>query len=179
MDRALHNIHFRPIEPADRTRLQRFHRRLSVPTVTQRFHGAKLELTEPLARRFTELDGHEAAAIVATTGTRGRIVGVARYARLDPRRAEVAFVVEDAYQGRGIGRKLLERLIALARAEGIEELVAYVLPGNERMLRLLRGAGPTSVRYEGSAYLVTLGLQPEASDGPSPTIGGASPTASP
>src|SRR5689334_3448593 len=133
-ERDLHNIHFRRIRPEDRTRLQRFHKRLSLDTVELRFHAAKAELSEPLARRFTEIDGHNEAAIVATTGTRGRIVGVARYFRLGPTSAEVAFVVEDAYQGRGIGHRLMDRLTALALEEGIDEFIAYVRPGNTPMI---------------------------------------------
>lgn len=149
----LENIHFRPIEPSDRTRLQRFHSRLSLPTVEQRFHAAKKELTEPLARRFTDLDGHDEFAIVATTGTRGRIIGVGRYCRIDDESAEVAFVVEDDYQGHGIGRRLMRRLRAHAVADGMKEFVAYVLPQNAPMVHLLQRTGPTTTRWEDSNTL--------------------------
>jgi GNAT superfamily N-acetyltransferase len=158
-ERDLHNIHFRQIRPEDRTRLQRFHKRLSLTTVTQRFHGAKLELSEPLARRFTDVNGHDEAAVVATTGTRGRIVGVARYSRLGPTTAEVAFVVEDRYQGRGIGRRLMERIRAMARDEGIEEFIAYVLPGNDRMLHLIERTGPTTRSFDGGVCRVHVDLR--------------------
>lgn len=146
--RVTESIHFRPIEPGDRGRLQRFHSRLSLPTIEQRFHAAKKDLSEPLARRFTDLDGHDEFAIVATTGTRGRIVGVARYARIDDTSAEVAFVVEDGYQGHGIGRRLMRRLRAHAVAAGLTEFVAYVRPNNTPMTRLLEEAGPTTARWE-------------------------------
>ncbi len=158
----LNSIHFRPIEPEDRTRLQRFHARLSVPTVEQRFHAAKKDLTDPLARRFTNLDDRDEFAVVATTGTRGRIIGVGRYARIDDRSAEVAFVIEDAYQGHGIGKRLMQRLRAQAIACGVNEFVAYILPANTAMVRLLQGTGPTSSRWEDNTLEVRTQLTPDA-----------------
>lgn len=158
----LENIHFRPIEPLDRTRLQRFHSRLSGLTVEQRFHAAKKDLTEPLARRFTDLDGHDEFAIVATTGTRGRIIGVGRYCRINDTSAEVAFVVEDSFQGHGIGRRLMRRLRAHAVSDGLKEFVAYVLPYNTPMVRLLRATGPTSTRWEDNTLEVRTRLTAEA-----------------
>ena len=146
-DRDLQNIRFRPIRPDDWHRLQLFHQRLSSSTVELRFHGAKRELSVPLARRFTDLDGKDEVGLVATTGTWGRIVGVARYSRMNPTQAEVAFVIEDAYQRHGLGGRLMRRLRELALENGITEFVAEVLPGNTAMLRLLREAGPTDVRW--------------------------------
>lgn len=143
--RAARDIHFRPIRPDDWHRLQLFHNRLSESTVRRRFHASKRALTTPLAHYFTDLDGRDNVAIVATTGTRGRIVGVARYNRISPTCAEVAFVVEDAYQHRGVGSRLMQRLRALALENGITEFVAEVLPGNTPMFRLLHKAGPTRV----------------------------------
>src|SRR5579864_4293031 len=108
--RQVRDLHYRQIRPEDWRRLQRFHRRLSSSTVELRFHGAKRELSVPLAHRLTNMDGKNTVGIVATTGTRGRIVAVGRYSRLSPTSAEVAFVVEDAYQHHHIGHRLLERL---------------------------------------------------------------------
>lgn len=140
------NIRFRALRPDDWHRLQLFHDRLTATSVQLRFHGAKRHLSEPLAHRLTQMDGHDTVAVVATTGTRGRIVGVARYFRIDLKTAEVAFVVEDAYQGQGIGRRLMQKLIGEARRNGISEFVADVLPGNTRMLRLLEESGAIRVR---------------------------------
>jgi RimJ/RimL family protein N-acetyltransferase len=142
------NLRFRELRPEDLHRLQRFHQRLSDLTILLRFHGAKRELTEPLAHRLTTLDGHDEAAIVATTGTRGRIVGVARYSKLTPELAEVAFVVEDAFQGHGIGKRLLHLLLERARENGVREIVAEVLSDNSRTLHLLEGVGPTRTIYQ-------------------------------
>jgi GNAT superfamily N-acetyltransferase len=147
-NRQLHGIHFRPIRPDDWRRLQLFHARLSPSTVQHRFHGSKRELSIPLAHTFTNVDGVSDAAIVATTGTRGRIVGVARYCRLTPTSAEVAFVVEDAYQGRGIGGRLMRHLRELALANGATVFVADVLSDNTPMFHLLRQTGTTRTRYD-------------------------------
>ena len=154
----IRDIRFRPIRPDDWRRLQRFHRRLSEGTVELRFHAAKRELSEPLAHHFTALDFANDYGIVATTGTRGRIVGVARYNRIDNTSAEVAFVIEDAYQHHGLGRKLMAHLVRAARRNGIAEFVAEVMPGNNAMMQLLREVGPARVRFDGCGYEVRVDL---------------------
>lgn len=156
----LKDVRIRPIRRDDWHRLQRFHNRLSAATAELRFHGAKLELSEPLAHHFTELDGHDDVALVATTGTRGRIVGVARYNRIDVSSAEVAFVVEDEYQGHHLGSRLMDRLKALALENGIDTFVAELIPGNVRMLRLLEHAGATKIHAEAGECEVWVSLSP-------------------
>jgi GNAT superfamily N-acetyltransferase len=165
------SIRIRPIRPDDGRKLQRLHGRLSDSTIYQRFHGPKPELDEVWARRFAALNGHAAAAFVATTGTRGRIVGVARYYKIDATTtAEVAFVVEDAYQGCGIGMRLMKRLREQALRNGITEFVALLLPRNERMLRLLRAVGPTQIRAESGTVAVQVDIsQAEAALAPTST----------
>jgi GNAT superfamily N-acetyltransferase len=160
--RQIHDLRFRPIRPEDWRRLQRFHRRLSSSTIGLRFHGAKRELSVPLALRLTNMDGKDNVGIVATTGTRGRIVAVGRYSRLTPTSAEVAFVVEDAYQHHGIGHRLMERLKRIARDNGITTFVAEVLPGNVPMIKLLQEAGPTHMRVNAGVCEVVLGLTPSS-----------------
>jgi RimJ/RimL family protein N-acetyltransferase len=157
-ERRLHDVHFRLIRPDDLHRLQRFHRRLSPETVQYRFHGAKRELSIPLAHRFTDIDGHNDAAIVATTGTRGRIIGVARYNRIDATSAEVAFVVEDAYQHHGIGRRLLFRLRDHAVENGITEFVAEILTCNTPMFKLLHELGEARTSYRAGVCEARISL---------------------
>lgn len=154
----LRNIRFRAIRPDDWHRLQRFHSRLSDTTIELRFHGAKRELSAPMAHRFTDLDGVNDVAIVATTGTRGRIVGVARYCRMSTDTAELAFVIEDTYQHAGVGRRLMQRLRQTAEENGITRFVASVLPGNNAMLHLLQDAGETKVRFDGGVWEVVTEL---------------------
>ena len=142
----IHDMRYRLIRAEDWRRLQAFHRRLSATTVELRFHGAKRELSTPLAHTFTAMDGHDNVAIVATAGTRGRIVGVARYARIENGTAEVAVVIEDTYQHHRIGSHLMTRLREYAVAHDVTEFVADVLPGNTAMIHLLRDTGPTECR---------------------------------
>jgi RimJ/RimL family protein N-acetyltransferase len=156
--RRVHDVHFRAIRPDDWERLQRFHARLSPSTVQHRFHGSKRELSIPLAHTFTDVDGVNDAAIVATTGTRGRIIGVARYCRLTPSSAEVAFVVEDAYQGKGIGGRLMRHLKDLAVANGVTTFVAEVLSDNVPMFHLLEKVGPAHRRYDRGSCEVVVDL---------------------
>jgi len=124
---------------ADAEELLAFFARLSERSRYLRFHGFPA-LTPELVANVLEPDWDERGALVGWLD--GRVVALANYVRLrDRRAAEVAFTVEDAYQGRGIGTRLLERLAATAAANGIQEFVAEVLPDNRGMLSVFRDAG--------------------------------------
>lgn len=130
----------RPIRGDDAEALAEFHRRLSAETVHRRYFGAHPLLGDDELAHLTELDYRRRMAFVAVA--RGELVGVARYDRLDEAsQAEVAFVVADAYQQRGVGTLLLEHLVAYARDQGIERLVAEVLADNAAMTRLVDDSG--------------------------------------
>jgi acyl-CoA synthetase (NDP forming)/GNAT superfamily N-acetyltransferase len=132
-------VRIRPITPADGERLAAFHRSLSDETVYFRFFAPYPELTERDIHRFTHVDHVDRVALVATVG--GEFLGVGRYDRIDARDAEVAFVVRDDHQGRGLGSVLLEHLAAAARERGVRRFVAEVLPTNRRMLATFEEAG--------------------------------------
>src|SRR5262245_11124970 len=142
------SIHIRAIRPDDKQRLLALFERLSSRSVYFRFFQTKQRLTEEELRYFTELDFTRAVALVATLREGGaeHIIGVGRYFRSDEdgqpsRRAEVAFTVADAHQGRGIGTLLLEHLAAIARTQGIDTFEAEVLGENNRMLQVLDASG--------------------------------------
>jgi acyl-CoA synthetase (NDP forming)/ribosomal protein S18 acetylase RimI-like enzyme len=133
-------VHLRPITPDDADRLRAFHLRLSPETVYNRFFTMLRALPARDVERFTHVDHDERAAVVALL--QGEIVGVSRYDRMPgTAEAEVAVVVEDAHQGRGLGPLLLEHLTAAARERGIERFRADVLPSNRRMITVFRSAG--------------------------------------
>ncbi len=133
-------VHLRPIRPADAADLRSFHARLSERTRYLRFFGAYPRIPDRDLRRFTELDHRDSVAIVAWLGD--DIVAVGRYVRLEGvPAAEVAFVVRDDHQGRGLGSILLEHLAAAARENGIERFEAEVLMENRQMPRVFRQAG--------------------------------------
>ena len=132
--------HLRPIREDDADRLRDFHSRLSKETVYNRFFAYRPTLSNADVARFTTVDHDHRVALVATL--HDDIIGVVRYDRLPGGEdAEVAFVVEDPHQGRGLGAVLLEHLAAAARERGIERFVADVLPSNRAMLTVFRSAG--------------------------------------
>lgn len=151
-------VHVRPIRPDDAASLVAFHLGLSRETVRMRFFSAHPELTERELHRFTEVDYSERMAFVGVLG--GRIIAVGRYDRLPSTdEAEVAFVVADAHQGRGLGSLLLECLALRARACGITRFIADTLPTNRSMLEVFRRAGYVeTARYEYGVVRVTLDI---------------------
>jgi len=133
-------VHLRPIGPDDAERLRAMHSRLSPDTIYLRFFSMVRTLTPRDVERLTTVDHDDRVAIIALL--RDEMVGVARYTRLaDPAAAEVAVVVEDAHQGRGLGPVLLEHLAAAGLERGVERFTASVLPNNRRMLEVFRSAG--------------------------------------
>ena len=131
--------HLRPILPTDADRLRRFYDRLSDETIYNRFFSLYRNISDRDVERFTVVDHHDRAALIATIGT--EMIGVVRYERIDADEAEVAFNIEDAHQGRGLGSVFLEHIAAAARERGISRFVADVLPANRKMLRVFSDAG--------------------------------------
>ncbi|GAA3602221.1 hypothetical protein GCM10022419_103220 [Nonomuraea rosea] len=151
--------HVRPIRPADADRLRSFYSRLSDESIYFRFFGPRPRLSDKEVTRFTNVDYVNRVALIATLGT--EMVAVIRYDRTGPGEAEVAFLVEDAHQGRGVASVLLEHLAATARERGIERFIADVLPANMRMTGLLRQAGYTAQsQFEDGVVRMTLDLTP-------------------
>jgi acyl-CoA synthetase (NDP forming)/RimJ/RimL family protein N-acetyltransferase len=133
-------VHLRPIVPSDADALLAFHSRMSARTRYLRYFGAYPQIPPRDLARFTTVDHHDRVAFVALLGD--DIVAVARYERIDKGpTAEVAFVVEDRHQSRGLGPILLEHLAAAARESGIQRFVAEVLAENGAMLGVFRAAG--------------------------------------
>lgn len=133
-------IRIRPIRPDDEPRLSALYDRLSLTTAYQRFFTRMKRLPPQWAHFFANVDYHDRLAIVAETGDESAptLVGVARYEPSDDAgAAEIAIVVEDAWQGRGLGAVLLRELIAAGEARGVQRFIAYVLAENRRMLHLL------------------------------------------
>lgn len=131
----------RPIRDDDIDRLRRLFYRLSARTVYLRFFQPVKRPSEKLLHHLAEVDHDLRQAIVAELDD--EIVAVVRYDREAPTPvAEVAVVVEDAWQGHGLGRKLLRRLAVDALEHGVAELTATVLGENQRALRLAHHVAP-------------------------------------
>ena len=134
-------VHLRQIRPADAPAIVEFHSRMSDRTRYLRYFSPYPRIPERDLERFVNVDHRDREAFVIVNGP--RIMAVGRYERLGPDSpdAEVAFVVEDAHQGRGIGSVLLEHLAEAAQANGITRFVAEVLPENGGMLRVFSDFG--------------------------------------
>ncbi|WP_214108841.1 bifunctional acetate--CoA ligase family protein/GNAT family N-acetyltransferase [Acrocarpospora catenulata] len=150
--------HIRPIRPSDADLLREFYSRLSDQTIYFRFFGPRPRLSDREIAWFTNVDYDDRVALIATIGT--DMVAVVRYDRVQPPdHAEVAFLVEDAHQGRGMAAVLMEHLRAAARERGIRTFIADVLPANHRMNTMFRQAGYTAKStFEDGVVRLTLNL---------------------
>ncbi|HTU36441.1 MAG TPA: GNAT family N-acetyltransferase [Acidimicrobiales bacterium] len=130
----------RPIEPSDADALVLFHEHLSTRSIQLRYFYPHLALQPAEVTHLTCVDGYDRVAYVVEH--EGVLVAVGRYDRLDEHcAAEVAFVVADEFQHRGLGSMLLERLAETARRSGIGEFRASVLVDNSSMLAVFHGSG--------------------------------------
>ncbi len=156
-------ILLRAIERGDVPLWRSFISRLSEDTKYLRFHSIPREMTEEDAIRYCTVDYANSFAYVAETGTRQdrKIIGIARYYRLPNRRsAEVAFAIEDPYQKIGLGTKLIEALVDVARENEISIFEANVLGQNSQMMEAFRHYGfHVSSYLEGGEYHVTFPIR--------------------
>ncbi len=155
----------REIRAEDAPALRRLVGRSSERSIELRFFGPVKELSEEEARRFAEVDGKDRFALVALDPEdEDEIVAVVRYEREgDTDGAEYAVLVEDRFQGRGLGSGLTRCLIEGAKERGIKRLHALVLRENGRMLRLLQSLGLTErKRWENGLEHIEIDLRPDA-----------------
>jgi len=153
----------RPITLGDVERLARLFTRLSPASVHFRFFSPISRPPRAALLRLADVDHSRRDALVALDGD--EIVAVARYdgrlgAGLEAsRQAEIAITVEDAWQHRGVGRRLARRLAALARDRGYDTFVATMLPDNRAALGLVRKLVPdATVRWSGGEYEAAIPL---------------------
>jgi len=158
-------VEIRALRPDDRASLLAAVDRTSTSShsLYRRFFAMKRGFTEQEIAFFSNVDfvSHVALVAVLEEGGRPLIVGGGRYIVVQPGQAEVAFVVVDQYQGQGIGAKLLHHLAVIARAAGLKELVAEVLPDNTSMLKVFECSGlRLGTRREPQSVHITLHLSP-------------------
>jgi RimJ/RimL family protein N-acetyltransferase len=133
-------LRMRPIRPEDQDRLMAFHDRLSGHTAYQRFFSVLKHLPPVWAHFLSNVDYERRLALLAEHGPpeTPELVGVARYETMSqPDTAEIAFVIQDGWQGRGLGTFMLDALLVAGDARGIRNFRAYVLADNTRMIDLL------------------------------------------
>ena len=154
-------VEIRALRPDDRAELLAAIGRASTQSLFRRFFAAKRGFTDQEIEFFLHVDFINHVALVAVMEEDGRpaIVGGGRYIVLQPRKAEVAFAVIDRYQGQGIGTALMRRLAEIARAAGLRELIAEILPENIPMLKVFEKSGlRLSTKREAQVVHVVLEL---------------------
>jgi GNAT superfamily N-acetyltransferase len=158
-------LRVRPIRPDDEPRLLALCQRLSPRTVYQRFFSFR-PLRPEDAHAFANVDYRERMAVVAEvdTGHEPQLIGVARYGpSAEEAIAHIALVVEDGWQGLGLGPILLEEILRVGEQRGIRRFSADVLTDNRRTLRML--ARYTSITQRTTSDGVTrLGFRRRADD---------------
>ncbi|MFI1204566.1 GNAT family N-acetyltransferase [Streptomyces sp. NPDC020883] len=159
----------RPITPDDAERLVSFYEQVSDESKYYRFFAPYPRLSDRDVHRFTHHDYVDRVGLAATVG--GEFIATVRYDRIDDRglpaksrehdQAEVAFLVQDAHQGRGVASALLEHIAAVARERGIRRFAAEVLPANTKMIKVFTDAGYTQKRtFEDGVVRLEFGLEP-------------------
>jgi GNAT superfamily N-acetyltransferase len=150
-------VEIRALRPEDRANFVAAAGRSSAESLYTRFFARKRSFTEDEVNFFTNIDFVNHVALVAVLEEDGRpvIVGGGRYIVVTPEEAEMAFTVIDQYQGRGIGRRMLWHLVVIARAAGLNRLVADVLAGNDSMLKVFASSGlrVTTTREAGVVHV--------------------------
>jgi GNAT superfamily N-acetyltransferase len=154
-------ITFRVVQHDDARALQRVHARCSERTIYLRFFGSLEELSDQQAQYFASTDGADHLGLVALDPQdQNEIIAVARYARQPgDERAEYAALVEDRWQGHGVGADLTRQLIEKARDNGVRSFYALVKGKNKSMLSVLRHLDlPEQERVEEGEKLVEVRL---------------------
>ncbi|MFG2645579.1 GNAT family N-acetyltransferase [Streptomyces sp. NPDC048370] len=158
----------RPITADDADRLVSFYEQVSDESKYYRFFAPYPRLSAKDVHRFTHHDFVDRVGLAAAVGD--DFIATVRYDRIDDRgmpapapadEAEVAFLVQDAHQGRGVASALLEHIAAVARERDIRRFAAEVLPANTKMIKVFTDAGYTQKRsFEDGSVRLHLDLEP-------------------
>jgi GNAT superfamily N-acetyltransferase len=165
-----YEVPFRLVKPKDVSALQRFLGRCSERTIYLRFFGSLQDFSEEKAKYFAHVDGVDHFALVALDpNDQNEIIAIVRYDREPGEEyAEYAAIVEDGWQGQGVGLALTRLLIDAAWDKGVRYFYALVMGKNKRMLELLRHLDlPEQEHQEEGVKHVEVDLSPQATyDGP-------------
>jgi acetyltransferase len=139
-------VTLRPIRPDDAPRLQEGFARLSQQSIYLRFLKTASGLSDAEAHQLATVDYQTQMALVGAVQEDGeeRLVAVARYSVIPadtPGLAEAAIIVRDDYQGQGLGKILIKRLLQYGRRHGVQKLVATVHSSNARIQRFITKSG--------------------------------------
>jgi GNAT superfamily N-acetyltransferase len=159
-------IRIRALHPDDGQRIVDAFNKLEPETIYRRFFRYKKEVNEADLKMIREMDFEHRVALVATLIENGReiIIASSSYSVYADKTAELAFIVEEDYQGLGIAQRLLRHLGMIARDRGITTFTAEVLFQNVAMLKVFKASGwpMTSTAEDGSVFIsLALGGPPD------------------
>ena len=164
-------VRIRGVRADDKKRISEAFRNLETESIYKRFFQYKKALTDEELKAATEVDFENEIALMVTIGEKETetIIGAARYVAFDTagaqRSAEVAFVVEEDYQGLGIAGITLRHLAGIAKDKGVAQFHAEVLQENRGMLAVFKRSGfPMKQESAEGIVHVTLSLRGERSD---------------
>jgi len=165
------SVRIRSVRADDKNRINEAFRNLESESIYKRFFQHKKALTDEELKAATEVDFENVVALVVTIGEKETetIIGAGRYVAFDAegpqRNAEVAFTVEEDYQGLGMASVTLRHLAGIAKDKGIAQFHAEVLRDNGGMLAVFKRSGfPMKQAYDEGVVHVTLSLSGELSD---------------
>lgn len=163
-------LRFRAIRPSDEEEMRRFFYRFSEEAIHFRYFAPVREMPHDRMQEYVNVDYETTLSVVGVSEAvpPGRVVAEGRYVRAPDRPvAEIAFLVDEEFQGRGVGAFLYRMLARLARDRGVRKFTAAILSSNRRMLAVIeRGPFPVTADLADGVYQVTISLEPEPTADP-------------
>ncbi len=162
-------VKIRPIKPSDEDMMRRLFYNFSDEAKYFRYFAPKPVMPHKEMQKYASIDYKEVLSIVAIVekGRNERIIGEARYAFDERADAyEVAFIVDEEFQGKGVASFLFNYLIKIARDRGVKAFIAYVLPRNDAMLKVFEKAKIRTIRtFEDDTLVLRFNLSEETAEG--------------
>ena len=162
-------ITLRAVRADDGPKIWRAFKNLNRDTVYSRFFGYKSDVSDAELEQITGVDFDRDVALLVTIGSGDKevVIGGASYFAVEAgpsaRSAELAFTVEEDYQGLGVASLLMRHIVRIAREKNLTQLVADVLARNHAMLAVFRRSGlPMTIRRKGNVIHVKLSVQAAA-----------------
>ncbi|MEW6440870.1 MAG: GNAT family N-acetyltransferase [bacterium] len=156
-------VSFRALKPSDEEEMRRLFYRFSDQAVYYRYFSPIKAMPHSRMQSYVNVDYRKAMSVVGVAGD-GRVVAEGRYVQpADSPYADLAFVVDEAYQGLGIATYLYKLLARLAKERGIKGFTADILAENKPMLKVIEKGGlPARARLEGGVYSLTIPFEPQS-----------------
>ncbi len=153
-------LHLRPVRSDDATRLVDFHAHLSPDSIYRRYFSSHPLLSQQEVSHLTQVDYVDRLALVIADVE--DIVAICRYERIpSTTTGEVAFVVRDDYQHRGLGHVMLEQLAKAAWSRGLTRFTGVTMRENRGMISIFEHSGfPVTVTHDGEEYYVSFSIDP-------------------